>query len=249
MLGTGGPLTVNAGDPVNAGRLAWWLSLARSGGGGRAIDLFGQYHGRLVSGTSWKGNTRLGALGPALSFDGSNDYVDITASYANLTDFTLAAWIYPAITQGQAVLFRCGTHAAQFGNATNVLRYYDGTSTYDGTTLATAGAWWHVAWRRQANILSFWINGIQDAGTFTVTASQPAITRLGSYTGGASNQFNGQMDDATVFSRAVDVRRLFLASRESYAGPLYRPSQRWWAVEPASVVTAYPSNLLLLGVG
>ena len=69
-----------------------------SGSGGSAKD--GAESGMAVPATSTSGWTNAGKFGKALSFDGTNDYVDVGTGISSFNPVTVSAWMKRSATAG-----------------------------------------------------------------------------------------------------------------------------------------------------
>jgi hypothetical protein len=87
--------------------------------------------------------------------------------------FTLAGWWYPtAIGEGnERTGYWNGNRAGNFGlllaNASNLFTAYGSDGNYPFNTTLTANAWVHLAVRRSGNVVTGWVNGVQEATTWT----------------------------------------------------------------------------------
>jgi hypothetical protein len=155
------PDPVNKQDPLAQGLIGFWLGLLGLDGGKYLYDIVGNHHGVLTNGPKWVESSRPGGYG-AISFDGTDDYVDISTSLVFDAPFTLAFWVRPTATNtgwyvsdssgvagnnGLACIL--GFQAGQW----NIYRdsgfggfYPTGTSTDSQMVAAGAGIWDFVVW-------------------------------------------------------------------------------------------------------
>ena len=259
---------------LNRGLVSWWLCGADSpywgtptlrdivpkGGG------VGGNNGTLTNGPTWQG--ALGRPGGAgnLKFGGTN-YVD--SSRAVVTGFpcTLAAWVNFSTTPTASHIYGSGVS----GSANNRIRILCDNEPYfransndsagsdvncTGTTLISAGVWYHVAGTFQATSIQLYVNGLAEGSP--ANPSSPSYgafdyTSLAVLHHSSDIQFlAGMIDDARGWGRALsaaEVFQLYDDSRRGYPETLRRERRRQWvsvagsAILPAHAVLV-PAELL-----
>ncbi|MCA9038197.1 MAG: cadherin domain-containing protein, partial [Planctomycetaceae bacterium] len=186
--------------------------------GGNAID---QSVGISQNGTLVGNATTVNdpERGEVLSLDGVDDYVSISGRFSDPTNVTLAAWVYvdSADTNGSHVLSLgnsvvLGVDRPNGGEGVQGF-FYDG-STYQATTsgifIADTG-WQHIAYVfDDANDLqTLYINGTAVAEnrlTAGISYTLGANSRIGgNATGTTTFDFDGLIDDARVYTRALSA--------------------------------------------
>ena len=93
-----------------------------------------------------------GKVGNAFSFDGEDDYVNLSLPLIE-TDYTVAAWVYLERNEGVQVLFSqivsgSGHSRIQLENRDGrfwAITYFDGIVVAWDTSLSEVGRWYHVA--------------------------------------------------------------------------------------------------------
>ena len=171
-----------------------------------------------IVGATW---TTAGKFGNALSFNGTNSYVDLgnPAALQLTGSITLEAWVKAAATppdDGQIVAKSnssgwelkttpdTGPHTFGVG--------VSGTSTSKtqrySTTVRALNTWYHVAgvYDATAGTLSTYVNGVLDNGTLKGTIptsqfNQNVNVNIGRRTGGF--YFNGVIDEVRIYKRAL----------------------------------------------
>ena len=160
-----------------------------------------------------------------LSFDGSNDYVEIPDTDAldlSSGEFTLALWIRPTgwgnNSQGRLMDHGGGSTSAgwtlQLENKASkgypqALRLQNNNdSSFDGMSNNNAivlDQWQHVAVTLSSGTLTFYIDGIEQGVRTGVPAPLPADLpiRLGIRASDLKRAFEGDMDDVQVWNRAL----------------------------------------------
>jgi hypothetical protein len=162
-----------------------------------------------IYGASWVP----GISGSALSFDGSNDYVEVpdSDSLDVVGDMTLEAWIYPKDKYGWKGL------VSKWGNSWIwALDQYGHRSAFHingwryANTSVPPNTWSHLAvvFDSAANTVYFYYNGKPD-GSYTSQTQVQGID--GNLTIGRFNNrywFNGFMDEIMVYKRALSAEEV-----------------------------------------
>lgn len=207
------------------------------GSGTRAEDfsLSGANAGTLVGSPVWVD----GRMDKAISFDGTDDYVDVgSSSSLNTTaDYTISMWVYNATgsdlyptllnraaqvtNNGFFWIYTTGTNEADLN-----FQYADGTNYITNTFSGALGTntWQHVMFTfdNASKSLKLYINGNQFSTTRTLTGSLPVddgTLYLGTYDGSATNySFQGRLDDVRIYARALtsgEVTDLYQSSAQT----------------------------------
>jgi hypothetical protein len=214
----GSPRTFSVGQGSNAptcatppsGMVSWWP------GAGNANDVQGTNHGTMENGVTFVA----GEVGQAFGLDGVNDSVLLPAMNIGST-FTLEFWIYPTVALGdyQHVASNSWT-SANYGALyfyDNYLEYYqDGEfRVYTGEDSVPLNTWTHVALTYDSSVDRIYVNGSLVATSSNHTETFNNQMRLGFTTGSPeSSHFQGLVDEATLFGRALtiaEVQLLYLA--------------------------------------
>ena len=149
----------------------------------------------------------------AAQFNGSNSFVQISASVAN--DFSLAFWLKTTATGGTTQWWNgkglvdgeVAGAAADFGTAILGNRFAfgigNGDTTYQSASTVTDGQWHHVAATRinATGLMRVYVDGLQQVqgiGPTNTRAAPPAL-RIGSLQSGA-NFFVGTLDDVRLYN-------------------------------------------------
>jgi parallel beta-helix repeat protein len=205
----------------NIGAVSYWN--LDENGGIEASDSVGSNDGTIdiSSGPTWTS----GQIGSALSFDGVDDYVQISSPSdlpLGSSARTLEAWIYP--TGGQ------GTHRHIAGYGTNSQRKLfdikidndnsfalvgwgepEGYDIISGSPSITLNNWYHVAATYDGNfIVKLFVNGnLVKTGTlpypYDTTLSGNGFT-IGTNNNAKTNwPFEGLIDEVAIYNRALTV--------------------------------------------
>ena len=158
--------------------------------------------------------------GSALSFDGTDDYVDLGASNSNLAlgnTFTEEAWVYPkqikdyvgivgnelrdgcANTRAPSI-YLCGggscVHAG-FGDG-------DNWNSLTTDSVLTLNSWNHIAFVYNDSTMSIYVNGILRASqNCTATPCSTSIRNIGRISNYPTDDyFKGQLDEVKIWNTA-----------------------------------------------
>ncbi|MDP3899542.1 MAG: LamG domain-containing protein [bacterium] len=185
------------------------------GSGSVAADSAGSFTGTLTNGPVWT----TGHSGNALSFDGVNDYVNLSTAALGVTNEitvsawvkatgTLSGWLYQGIvTRGQYVapfwLQREGTAGLR-----TVIRTSN-TSYLSAANALTANTWRHLVLTYRANERILYVDGVVVASNAPSGASLGNLNAgelftIGAMPGGTAN-FKGLIDDVRIYNRALSA--------------------------------------------
>jgi len=203
------------------------------GSGYRAPDLSGRgNHGTVTNAdlsTFWKADG-----GVSANFDGTNDYVRTNLRSVSFP-FSESVFVKPSALQTGYI---CG-FAASSSNGPMMGLYYNSSGNFglhaevNGNQLIVSPStyainnWYHVCgvWR-SATDRELFVNGVSVG---TSTASVLFASTIDRFTLGVfdrlspSAYFNGQVDDARVYSRALSATEISLLSKERGIGLAPRP--------------------------
>lgn len=186
------------------------------------------------SGTNWNqvinvSNTGVLTNGPsfntansALSFDGTDDYVDFSASLGTLSNYTLMFWARRDVESRMPVAARTGTAFYWYGD--NSYFYTHGGVTgeyyYAKPTSIPLGTWGHYCVVYNGSNVSIYRQGVfQGSQNTTGTANWSQGIRVGGWAGGAGYAWQGLISNVMMYSTALtaaDVKQNFNALRGRY---------------------------------
>jgi hypothetical protein len=167
----------------------------------------------------------------SLAFDGTGDYLLLQGGQ-NFTfgtgDFTIEMWIYVVSGLNADIVYYDGRPTSTNGlyniiytNSTGKLVY--STNSADritGTTTLSTGTWYHIALARSGTSTKLFLNGTQEASTYTdsnsyiVGANRPVIGCNGYTLGNAP--LNGYIDDLRI-SKVARYTANFTAPTTAFA--------------------------------
>ena len=185
-----------------------------------ATDETGSYDG-TVSGTDFDTSAITGKVDGALTFAGTDDYVNLNSGILPNTaaDMTEAAWIRTT-TADRVILTRRHRDAVAWptlmvdGAGKAVISVDDSGYRNDivGTTTVTDGKWHHVVGVKQGTTYSIYVDGqLENSGTDGRVLTSDENFHVGHH--GAWNRFfNGDIDDVRIYNQVLsddDILTLF----------------------------------------
>ena len=238
-------VVVICGSSVATGAPAPGLVAAYSfdaGSGSTLADESGSGNSGTISGATWTSN---GKFGGALSFDGTNDWVEIAdASSLDLTTgMTLEAWVKPsAAPSGWSTVLSKERNRLAYGlfagedtgrSAGQVVIANEHTALGDELP---PGVWSHLATTYDGATLRLYVNGVLSGSTpvsGSIRTSSGQLRIGGNSRGG--RWFAGQIDEVRVYDRALSSAEL----QADAATPVAPP--------PADTQAPTPPNGLSIG--
>ena len=179
-----------------------------------------------------------GKYGKAVSFDGSNDYIDCGARTVTIP-FTFETWVKPntwpssagiAIVEVSDALYkRVGLETFGTGSTNTLSVVYMGTSgnyLQYRTSRPTLGAWTHVVGvisNTSSNGGILYYNGVPQQMTFfsggSPAASVSATCTIGVVDTLAEYPFNGTIDEVRIYNRSLtesEIRQRYISNLNKY---------------------------------
>ncbi|MCB0852273.1 MAG: hypothetical protein KDD63_08635, partial [Bacteroidetes bacterium] len=196
--------------------------------------------------------------GSALTFDGINDYVNIsnTAALNPTSAITVEAWI-KADTWGinpwsnsiinkegwalgpQGYTLRCGQNGRLSFNFGNAGVWHEVVSTPQMST----NRWYHVVGTYNGSVMQIYING-QLVGTTNYSGSIAVGTydvRIGeiAYTAAGSRLFDGQIDEVRIWNQALSntTIRNWMCKKVDNTHPNYANLAGYWRMDDGAGTT------------
>src|SRR5690606_27016875 len=181
-------------------------------------------HGTLTNGATWNASGRFGA---AVSFDGTNDLVNIAdANSLDLSNgMTLEAWVRPSVltgfrnviskersTNAFAYVLSANNNASNTNNQRPSSRIRTGSTnrTLNGTSKLQTNTWTHIASTYDGTTFRFYVNGVQ-VNSMSATGNIPATTnmlRIGGSPALGSQYFAGLIDEVRIYNRALSQNEI-----------------------------------------
>ena len=192
----------------------------------------GNLLGPIATSTFYK----LGKIGQAFNFDGTDDYVTLgtPAALSSTAEVSLSAWVYVNVAGGNYSIIHDVTAGGSHGQyglsiiATKMrLSWSNGVTAanFESTSaVESVGTWQHLVAVRSGSAgnlsVTLYVNGVSVPGTFITGGSSTsvysslqglAIGRAGAL---SLQYFPGLIDDARIYNRALsatEVKALYLA--------------------------------------
>ncbi len=210
------------------------------GAGTTTVDASGLGHTASIAGDAWTGN---GHVGAAASLNGTSHRVDLPAlGTFYKTGFTFEAWIKPRVAPADAAIIGTWVNDAAGGPMIWVdhvsgrffLTLNKGFGNYlDSGRTPVVGEWQHVAATYDGVVARFFVNGTETASrTFVGNVGDSNTWRIGAYGSGPGGFFDGTIDDARIYGRALSAAEL----GQDLATPVGND------VAPPQVIGATPEN-------
>src|SRR3989339_772786 len=249
----GSPIrSVSVGESRDAGEglVGYWKMDESSWASGTAaiIDSSGNANtGTAYAGVDTTGTAKFGLAG---SFDGTNDYGEITSAAGSTLDITgnatVSAWVYPTMLSSDANSKRIVEKAADGLSFTYIARTarigFGDTNGYMYATKDIRSGWHHVAAVKSGTTttgIKIYVDGV-DQGTLTQSGTWNGWTtsanpfRIGARnTILASTYWQGLIDDVKIYNVARDANQI---RRDYESGP---PPVAHWKMDEKTGDTAY----------
>jgi hypothetical protein len=243
------------------GLVGWWP------GDGNANDIAGTNNGTLHTGVTGGG---AGVVGTALSFDGSNGYVQIPDAPAlRPTNLTVEAWVNfsgldsalsgTAPPGDQYIVFKQNSRVYNFEGYSlekyrtangDVFMFSVGSSSGQevflrSSTLISPSVWYHVAAVRGTNFMELYVNGHIEGRTNVAFAQDYGNNPL--YFGTSAQTYwdgklRGQLDEVSLYNRALTSDEIAAVYAAGSAGKCKAPRI---ATQPQSQTVGAGTSALL----
>jgi hypothetical protein len=235
-----------------SGLVGWWP------GEGNANDIAGTNNGTLSGGASFAS----GEVGQTFSFDGSTGYVQVQDSDLwafGTNSFSVELWAnFNAVPPGSLIEPRGGSFIGNdegtgpmkkwmfaLGGDLLHLSVYNPSGGQVWLVQApftpTPHQWYHLAVVRDGNVFTIFLNGVavgSEANSIAVPNANAPLTIGHS----EAFYFNGQLDEVSIYSRALTTNEIAAIYNASNAGKCMRPLIR---AQPQSQVGYWGKSITL----
>lgn len=162
-------------------------------------------------------STVVGKVGQAMSFNGTNSYINPPDVALGFADRTISAWVYPKSTSEKHFV---GLSNAQFYTSNNSLFIGGGSpcNTNAGAGAIKTNAWNYVTWTQTSASSKIYVNGVLKGTSdnrpecvVTSTALQ-VIGSIGSWWTIPNYVWNGNIDEVRLYTRSLsgtEVKQLY----------------------------------------
>lgn len=210
-----GSTTNTATVTVTAGLVAYWSFNENSGT--TVNDSLSNNNTGTINGATWTS----GKVNSALSFDGTNDYVNAgSGTSLNITDeITISAWVKPSNDSVRQIIVWKGVAGDGFGPDDIELhveavsygyfgaQYMGQSLLYAPTGGFSTGVWYHLALTvKNGQFARFYQDGILRASNESLVAYDVSSVSPQTYIGRPSSNsryFSGSIDEVKIYSRAL----------------------------------------------
>ena len=198
--------------PPPAGLVSFWP------GDASANDFQGTNHGTLVNGATFAA----GRVGPAFSFDGTDDFVNVSSTINLGSSFSIEFWMFPTRAAGFEHLVSNGFASSNYGALyflNDHLEYWQNGGLRAATPGASVSlnAWAHVALVYNGNMAQLYLNG-SPSGSPSVahpeTFNNPLRLGYAVIPASGESTFQGRLDEISLYSAALsatEVQSIFTA--------------------------------------
>jgi Concanavalin A-like lectin/glucanases superfamily len=217
-------------DPSEANLVGYWK--LDENGGTTIKDLSGNGNTGTLSSAGVTWNSASGP-GSKVAFDdyayvtlnGSSGYASLGVTNLPATDaaITISSWVNVSNASGnQNIVALSGSGLLQFGirGGSYVVWPSGAATTVTGPAVSTGG-WHHVAYTYSgtpgAGADIIYVDGVAYPGTFTHQSGATTAAYLGTFSG-ASEFFNGSVDDVRIYNVALSARQVAQLAAGHYAG-------------------------------
>jgi hypothetical protein len=221
-------------DVLTNGLVGYWPFDGPDISGTTATDRSGQGNNGTLTGANGVPTRAIGKLGQALSFDGVDDYVEMTNEssfdFERTQPLTISAWIYPDSTSEGSIVSKMNDASPYLGyelrpstSCTPICLRFNLVNTWptnritiENNTALALNQWYHVAatydGSSSANGARIFINGLPDAVTvggdsLTASVLNNETVKIGIRTN-ATVGFSRTIDDVRIYNRALSAQEV-----------------------------------------
>jgi len=193
-------------DGADDGLVAQWHF--DEGSGGIVADSSGNGNDGVIHGATWVE----GKYGGALSFDGVDNYVDLSSIPSQTYPLTIAMWTKPD-TSPPIGLFD-SAHGQQYVIRNYLAGYIEWWNADPQVTLnLVADEWAHLVfifWYDGNRHIDYYKNGVLQTSATGSTNSALAWTtfRLGNINSGTAGWYDGLIDEVSIYNRALNAEEV-----------------------------------------
>ncbi|MFW0837855.1 MAG: DUF2341 domain-containing protein [Candidatus Komeilibacteria bacterium] len=208
---TAGFGSATTGKSLSDGLVGYWKmdEASWNGTSGEVIDSSGSgNNGTAGNEASITG----GKFGNGGTFDGSNDYISIPDSSADLSgDFSVSMWVHPNDNSQNPRWFGLvdgsNTLAVGYMDDDTVYFRFGGDSIITDSTL-TYGNWYYVTFVYQSNAKQIYINGeIMNTSSGGITGDS-TLSAIGAGYATTSYTADGEIDEVRLYERALSAKEV-----------------------------------------
>lgn len=198
--------------------IGWWR-LDDASGSVATDSSENNLDGSLLNGLSFSDNTSIGRINRSLTFDGSNDYVDMGSSYERpTTEYTICYWLYPTQLNAEIIQDFNWNGGNPHGflsklDTSKTISFWAGNGSGDqlgkSTTEIELNTWQHIVGVYNNGNIQIYKNGIalvMSDSTADSSISYSATSGLRLSTTGLT--LSGKLDDVRVYNTALSAEEI-----------------------------------------
>lgn len=223
---------INRNHPLNQGLAGRWMAIPPWDGGSAYRDLMGRYPGTLTNmakPSGWSSRRRPGGFG-SVQVGATNEYVDMTASLANViggkTAATFAVWYRPSSISNYTIL----SYSVDFIVSTLAGANRVGVDIRDGVNSGLTGVletgndaiavntWSHILVAVTNGDQRLYVNGVLASSNTKTFVSFDVDGDNNCFFGSTTNSALGNFDDYTFWWRSLSSREAVAWYQESLLG-------------------------------
>jgi len=153
--------------------------------------------GTGASAPSWSNN---GKFGKALSFDGTDDYINLASNIALTTDWTISFWAIPQNTSSFQGLV--GANSGNYINLESDRFHYSGAG-HHYTTLPVSNQWRHFVFSRDNNgLINLYLDN-KRIDSYTDADTSFNIDLIGTFWDDLQYTYQGYLDELKIYNYAL----------------------------------------------
>lgn len=193
------------------------VSISYNGSGTGVSSLKGNISATLVNGVGYNSSNK-----GYFTFDGSDDFITLSASTDLSGDFSYGAWVYRSSVSpnGYTNLFTSTLQNEQLqvdttGFPGSMGMYVNGAYSRTEDNVIPLNQWVHVVYQRNGTTLNGWVNGVRvfngenDLGYGSSSTAQSRVNKIGAYSSGTSYNLNGRLSNVQIYSRSLSTKEIW----------------------------------------
>ena len=167
--------------------------------------------------------------GLALQTVGSGDWVQLPNFGVTTNSFTVTAWVKPEGIQDDyaGIVMNDGDQTAglNFREGNNTLGYHwpGGAWWWDSNLVVPEGQWSYVALVAEPSGITIYLNGVGVKHTTTINTAELTTMKIGSYKGWGSRNYRGEIDEVSLWNRALSEDEIRLLRHLTRDGQISDP--------------------------
>ncbi len=148
-------------------------------------------------------------------FQSGGDFVQLADMKLSLTEFTMMAWVKPNGVQNEytGIFFNDNASNGMNFTSNNQLGFHyqnagSAAWAWQSGLVVPTDEWSHVAMVSDPSGVTLYVNGISARRDLSLEEAQFGFMKLGSYKGWTSRNYNGLMDEVSLWNRALTEQEI-----------------------------------------